>query len=55
MTHEEITALEDPVRISTGRPMLSGLCSGLLMCIPIFGIGALLATLIPILTGNWHP
>jgi hypothetical protein len=34
-----------------GHPMISGLCTGILMFVPIYGIGALLL----ILTGHWKP
>jgi hypothetical protein len=34
-----------------GHPMVSGLCTGLLIAVPIYGIG----TLLLILTGQWKP
>ena len=35
-----------------GHPMVSGLCTGLLMLIPIYGIGSIASL---ILTGHWKP
>jgi hypothetical protein len=34
-----------------GHPMISGLCTGALLFLPIYGIGILLF----ILTGHWKP
>ena len=34
-----------------GHPMVSGLCTGILMLVQIYGIG----TLLFILTGHWKP
>jgi hypothetical protein len=34
-----------------GHPMVSGLCTGLLMLVPIYGI----VIVILILTGHWKP
>jgi hypothetical protein len=38
-----------------GHPMISGLCTGFLMLIPIFGIGYLFSIVLAILTGHCKP